>query len=81
MSLKINNKVLTTFPPEDWELLSAFVLLSNEKDCNIRGRSSESVDSSRWQLKRNDTHARASSRYDGEGIRDEEEAEYGTSLF
>ena len=37
----LNNELLKTFHPKDWELISMFIICENEKDSNIRGRSKQ----------------------------------------
>ena len=42
----------------EWEIESILYIYNNEKESNIRGRSQQSLDFSRWDAEYKHTHAR-----------------------
>ncbi len=54
----INNRLFKTLNAEEWEIESILYIYNNEKESNIRGRSQQSLDFSRWDAEYKHTHAR-----------------------
>ena len=64
----INNRLFKTLNAEEWEIESILYIYNNEKESNIRGRSQQSLDFSRWDAEYKHTHSRTARRDNDESI-------------